>query len=160
MDDDLQQLEAELKRLRPAGPSAPLRVRVGEALAPARPAHPPLWRGLWAAALPVAAAVAVMVFWPGETAPVQTARPKPDREPAGGAGLRMEPSDTLKPVVVENVLYAARDEGLVTLADGTPARRQRLNFVDTVTWKNPRTNVSLVWTVPREEVRVVPVVFQ
>ena len=55
---------------------------------------------------------------------------------------------------------SARDEGLVTLEDGTPARRARLQFVDTITWKNPRTNSSLRWSVPREEVRIVPVVFQ
>ena len=48
----------------------------------------------------------------------------------------------------------------VTLADGTPARRERIQFVDTITWRNPRTNASLTWTVPREEVRVVPVVWQ
>lgn len=66
----------------------------------------------------------------------------------------------MKPIAAENVLVSARDEGLVTLADGTAARRERLHFVDTITWKNPRTNASLVWTVPREEVRVVPISFQ
>ena len=66
----------------------------------------------------------------------------------------------LKPVAAENVLVSASDEGLVTLEDGTPARRERLQFVDTITWKNPRTNSSLRWSVPREEVRIVPVVFQ
>ena len=66
----------------------------------------------------------------------------------------------LKPVAAENVLVSARDEGLVILEDGTSARRERLQFVDTITWKNPRTNSSLRWSVPREEVRIVPVVFQ
>ena len=66
----------------------------------------------------------------------------------------------MKPIAAENVLVSARDEGLVTLADGTEARRERLHFVDTITWKNPRTHASLVWTVPREEVRVVPISFQ
>ena len=65
-----------------------------------------------------------------------------------------------KPVAAENVLYAVSDEGLVTLDDGTSARRERLSYVDTITWKNPRTNASVRWTVPREEVRVVPVKFQ
>jgi hypothetical protein len=68
--------------------------------------------------------------------------------------------EVLKPVAGENVLYSARDEGLVVLEDGTPARRERLQFVDTITWKNPRTNASLKWTVPREEVRIVPISFQ
>ena len=70
------------------------------------------------------------------------------------------PEEVFKPVAAENVLYAVRDEGLVTLDDGTAARRERLNYVDTITWKNPRTNASVRWTVPREEVRVVPVKFQ
>jgi hypothetical protein len=48
----------------------------------------------------------------------------------------------------------------VTLADGTPARRVRQSYVDKITWENPRSNASLVWSVPREEVRVVPVNFQ
>jgi hypothetical protein len=74
--------------------------------------------------------------------------------PAGGDGA------VLKPVAAEKVLYAAQDEGLVTLEDGTTARRERLSYVDTITWKNPRTNASLTWSVPREEVRVVPVHFQ
>lgn len=67
---------------------------------------------------------------------------------------------TLKPVAAENVLYAASDEGLVTLDDGTTARQERLSYVDTITWKNPLTRASLTWSVPREEVRVVPVNFQ
>jgi hypothetical protein len=63
-------------------------------------------------------------------------------------------------VAAENVLISARDEGVITLADGTPARRERLQYVDTITWRNPRTRASIVWSVPREEVRVVPVSFQ
>ena len=66
----------------------------------------------------------------------------------------------LKPIQVENVLLGADDEGLVTLADGTQARRERLRYIDTVVWKNTRTNASLTCSVPREEVRVVPIVFQ
>jgi hypothetical protein len=65
-----------------------------------------------------------------------------------------------KPVAAENVLYAASDEGPVTLDDGTSARRERLSYIDTITWKNSRTNASVRWTVLREEIRVVPVKFQ
>ena len=65
-----------------------------------------------------------------------------------------------KPVSAENLLYAQRDDGLVTLADGTTARRYRSSYVDTITWKNPRTQASLRWSVPRTEERVVPVSFQ
>lgn len=158
MDDELQQLEAELKRLQPVAPAPALVGRVERELATA-PARRRLAEVHWLwAALPAAAAVALVV--------VQFARERPV-EPANEP-LRVVPSVAdvarttapLKPVAAENVLVAAADEGLVFLDDGTPARRERLQFVDTITWKNPRTNASLTWRVPREEVRVVPVSFQ
>jgi hypothetical protein len=31
--------------------------------------------------------------------------------------------------------------------------------VDTYTWKNPRTNASIKWTVPRDEIRVIPATY-
>lgn len=153
MDDELNALEAELRRLRPVAPPAALARRIARDLAPAAPparrAPQPaagFWPWRWAAvALPAVAAIALLVFAPAP--PV--ARPAP-----------AVAADVLKPVAAENVLYAARDEGLVTLADGTTARRARYTYVDTITWKNPRTNAVLTWRVPREEVRVVPVVFQ
>lgn len=151
MDNELENLEAELKRLRPAPSSARLTARVGRELAaaPARRLAASIhW--LWAAMLPAAAAAVAMFvqFVP----------------PAGRAvavpALAAVDDAPLKPVAAENVLVAARDEGLVTLDDGTPARRERRHYVDTIVWKNPRTHASLTWTVPREEVRIVPVVFQ
>jgi len=163
MDKELQQLEQELKRLHPAQPSPRLQERIrrdlrrGDGGHGSRPAHRPVWAGAWwwIAVLPAAAAVAVAVLlW------------REPRRPAagGGAGPGALPDRTagdgvLRPVQAENVLYAASDEGLVTLDDGTPARRARLHYVDTITWRHPRTNASLTWSVPREEVRVVPVEF-
>ena len=154
MDDELQQLEAELKRLRPAAPARGLLARLERDLTPA-PARrvTPLW-WLWAGALPVAAALALLVAF-------NLRRDQPG-EPAGAAPVEVAASlpPAFKPVAAENLLYAASDEGLVKLDDGTAARRERLSFVDTITWKNPRTNASVRWSVPREEVRVVPVNFQ
>lgn len=163
MDDELEQLEAELKRLSPARPSRVLEDRIARELAPApvastsapatakaprrRLATVHWW---WSAALPAAAAIALIVLAPGRRAAVE--------HDAAAAPTPMVAA--LKPVTAENVLYAVRDEGLVTLEDGTQARRERLNYVDTITWRNPRTNASLTWTVPREEVRVVPVSYQ
>ncbi len=155
MDEDLQQLEAELTRLRPATLRRELFARVEAQLAiPVRRPRPLWW--LWATALPIAAAFAVVFVVsirnspaPGNETASAVARPA---APAGAAAF--------KPVAAENVLYAAEDEGFVTLEDGTSARRERLDYVDTITWKNPRTNASVRWTVPREEVRVIPVVFQ
>lgn len=150
MDDELKNLEAELQRLRPAAPSRALRERVARELAsPAAMQSVAPRRWVWFAVLPAAAA-AVVVF-------LQFSRRPIDAESSGGAVVAADP---LKPVAVENVLVSASDEGLVTLEDGTPARRERLQFVDTITWKNARTHSSLRWSVPREEVRIVPVVFQ
>jgi hypothetical protein len=158
MDDELQQLEAELKWLRPAAPARRLVARLERELAPmaarSRQPAPLLW--FWAAALPAAAALALVV---GSVMRRDLAGAREAAKPNVDV-LPLEDRSGLKPITAENVLYSATDEGLVTLDDGTRARRERLNFVDTITFKNPRTNASLKWSVPREEIRVVPVSFQ
>lgn len=68
-----------------------------------------------------------------------------------------ETSPILQPVADDNRVVKQVDEGLVTLSDGTPARRFRITSVDTITWKDPHTNTSLQWSVPREDVRVIPI---
>lgn len=158
MDDDLQQLEAELKRLRPVAPKPALVDRVERELA-AAPARRRLAEVHWLwAALPAAATVALIFVQFARERAVEPAKETRPEAPVIADAARV--TAPLKPVAAENVLVAASDEGLVILADGTPARRERLQFVDTITWKNPRTNASLTWRVPREEVRVVPVSFQ
>jgi hypothetical protein len=140
--DEFAELEAELKALHPAAPSPALRARLATELDSNRPAKPWWFLGT----LPVAAAITAGIFLSQRNLPAV-----PDQ---------MTTVATFQPVAAENVLYATKDEGYVTLEDGTPARRLRSNYVDTITWKNPRSNASLRWTVPREEVRVVPVSFQ
>lgn len=155
MDDELTNLEDELRELRPRPPSPLLVSRVGRALAVEQPRSvlPSKSHGwLWAAAVPVAAALAVMAGFAMNRPPLP--------RPAAARNANAETEGALKPVAAQNVLYAARDEGLVTLGDGTPARRARLNYVDTFVWENPRTKASLKWSIPREEVRVVPIAFQ
>lgn len=162
MDDELKQLEAELKALEPASPSGELLTSIAREMReqPGAPARAALkW---WWIALPAAAAIAVV--WtqlPARPTHVP-ARPDTVARSAVDAATAMVPTavDPLKPIAAENVLISATDEGLVTLDDGTRARRERLQYVDTITWKNARTNASLTWSVPREEVRVVPIAFQ
>lgn len=151
MDEELRELERELRQLRPVSPSPRLLAAVERDLAiPAVKRAFPL-ETMWEKALPIGAAAAVIFLsaLQSDTAPVRSM-------------MRVDGAQAavLRPVAVENVLVAAEDEGLVTLADGTPARRARLQFLDTITWRNPATDASLRWTVPREEVRVVPVHFQ
>lgn len=165
MDEDLKQLEAELTRLQPAAPSRALFARVERDLSAAGRAPVTSWpqarreirpAWFWALSAPLAAAAALAVMF--------TRVPTEGRAPSARAEMVQAATDdsptALKPVAAENVLYSASDEGFVTLDDGTPARRERLRYVDTITWRNPRTNASLTWSVPREEVRVVPVLFQ
>jgi hypothetical protein len=154
MDDDFQQLEQELKRLRPVKPTPDLIARLQHDFrSPERAARSRAWAWL---ALPAFGAVAAAVV----------ALLRPDSTPTGspGAAATVSPPSVsiapFKPVESEKLLVDARDEGYVTLADGTPAHRVRQSYVDTITWKNPQTNASLKWSVPREEVRVVPVSFQ
>jgi len=139
MDNELHELEAELKRLRPVAPAPAVAADIGVALAAPR-------RRFWAwTALPLAAGLAGVALLRSPSTP-------PAPVPAAAAAY--------KPVSAENLLYSQRDEGLVTLADGTTARRYRSSYVDTITWKNPRTQASLRWSVPRTEERVIPVSFQ
>lgn len=164
MDDELKQLEAELERLQPARPSRALVQRIeADLIAKPEPVRRTIDRMGWvfALALPAAAALALML-----TLASRLRNREPAALPAVGASSEVAPvavvanEAPLKPVAAEKVLVSADDEGLVTLDDGTQARRERLRFVDTITWRNPRTNASLTWSVPREEVRVIPVTFQ
>ncbi len=153
MDDELRNFEAELRELTPVAPSRALLARIAANLArdEAEAGFARSW-WLWGATLPVAAALAFMA---GIAMKRDTLT---ERKPP--SAIAAETGEVLTPVAAENIVYAARDEGLVTLGDGTPARRARLNSVDTFTWENPRTKASLKWSVPREEVRVIPVAFQ
>jgi hypothetical protein len=160
MDDEAQQLEAELKRLQPAPPSRRLLERLESELGASRVRHQRstvIW--LWVGALSAAAAIGVLVpRFGGSTSADPTSNLVTNQATLRPLSVAQEA--TFKPVAAENVLISAKDEGLVTLADGTPARRERLHYVDTITWQNSRTNASLRWSVPREEVRVVPIAFQ
>jgi hypothetical protein len=108
---------------------------------------------MWWLALPIAAAAAVMIS-------VGLPSQENEKGVAANSSTQRQPTSIFKPVAVKNMLWSARDEGYVTLADGTQARRVRRSYVDTITWQNPATRASLKWTIPREDVRVVPVTFQ
>lgn len=150
MDDELDALEAELRRLRPAQPS--LRLRTGVVVDLTRARRPERPRSvMWLAFSALASAAMVAL--------VLTMHQRPQADLARTAESKAT-AVSFQPVAAENLLLGARDEGLVDLGHGITARRVRESYLDTITWKNPRTNASLQWTVPREEIRVVPVLFQ
>jgi hypothetical protein len=147
MDDNFQDLEAELGRLQPAAPRSQFLARIESDLAPRRR----VLRGWLWVAIPAAAALAVAAVFGIRRA----ARPSADV-----SALQLAAVPTLRPVEVRDVLVGSRDEGYVMLADGWPARRLREAHLDTIVWKDPRSAASLKWSVPREEIRIVPVNFQ
>ena len=142
MDEELKNLEEELRQLRPHRPSPEFVRRLESAVVkPHRAAR--RWM-LWIA-FPAAAALGWLAL---------------DVETPNFTAAKPAFTASFKPVAAENLLLDASDEGYTTLDDGTPARRVRRSYIDTITWKDSRTNASLTWSVPREEVRVIPVVFQ
>ncbi|MFZ9681579.1 MAG: hypothetical protein ACO3DQ_00010 [Cephaloticoccus sp.] len=148
MDKDLEILEKELTALRPRLPGRTLDGRIAARLQPRRPAQI-----VWLA-LPLAAAVAVVFAWQMP----RGVTPPPVAEEANPSPAKAE--SQFKPVATQNLLYDARDEGVVTLADGSKARRVSRSYVDTVVWRDPRSNASIKWSVPRDEVRLTHLTLQ
>jgi hypothetical protein len=152
MNKELQEFEAELQSLRPRQPSVRLLARIEADLKPKR-GMLLAWAGL-----PLAAAIVMMFVLSSKNMDKPVVRETPvaiTPDPA----VAVEP-DIFKPIATQNVLYATQDEGIVTLTDGRKARRVNRAYVDTVLWRNPQTNASLTWSVPRNEVQVTPVAFQ
>ena len=166
MDDEFTTLELELKRLRPRTLPAIVVNRIAVELEPqtagiARPSWfvtasrwmSSNWR-IGAASAAALGALAVGLHLAAAPGATQSREGISTPQPA-------RPADTeLKPVAAESILYDVRDEGLVTLDDGREGRRVRQRYLDTITWSAPDARRSLRWTVPREEVRILPVVFQ
>lgn len=158
MDEELKALEAELQQLKPRQPSLQATRRIADALSrPAEPSRRTHEVGWWlgVAAIPLAAAIVAIVGLsyrrpPASQRPVAQATPVADRAPASSREI-------LEPTAAENILYDVRDEGLVVLDGGIQARRERLKYIDTIVWEDSRSRASLRWSVPREEVRIVPV---
>ena len=154
MDDqshDFNELEAELRALRPAVLSDDLIWRVDRALADPFPSafaaktHSVFEWLAW----PIAASFVGAVAWLSNGAHSPVVHTIVAETAAVAA--------TYKPVGAENILYDVREEGLTTLADGTPARQVRDRYMDVITWKNAAASSSVCWTVPRDEVRLVPI---
>jgi len=159
MDEEFEQLEAELRRLRPIAADRRLQEAIAKKLSPVRSTSVLRRARTWIA-LPIAATlVGSVLYFTTFSPPISRPTASP---PASGTlpAAAHSPMPQFKPVAARNILVSATDEGLVSLADGTPARRIRQSYVDTITWQNAATKASLTWTVPREEVKVVPVSYQ
>jgi hypothetical protein len=161
MDENLQELENELKRLRPRAASADLLRRLeldlGSEPGARRYTTATSLRSWKWAAWSMAGAVAVVAIVLTLNRPdhsVPAAPPESSRFVA--APTTVQPAaNRYEPVAASSVLYEMKDDGVATLPDNSPGRQVRYRYVDTYTWKNPATNAALKWSVPRDEVRLV-----
>lgn len=159
MNSDVDELENELRRMRPRSLPAPLVGRVAAEL----DKKPDEGRGIlasWRAwILPAMAAAALAVAVTSIPFFVRESGEEPGAGKAA-APTTMTQAETysrLHPVRATNVLYDAVNEGIVYLEDNTPARRMRFSYLDTITWEDPRSGTSLQRSVPREEIYFIPV---
>jgi hypothetical protein len=166
MDNSLEEFENELKALQPRRAAPHWLDQVNRELAAELPASArphfttatnlSSWKWLgWrtaglAAALAIVATMALISLRQSRpaVAPLEVAKNTPPVPSATVASYQ--------PVSASNVLYDLKDEGEVNVAGTASARQVRARYVDTYTWRNPRNNASIKWTVPRDEVRVVP----
>lgn len=176
MDESLKELEQELKSLRPRSIPGPMMSRLERELCsePAKPVRFNTstnwtswkWAALGLGGLAAAVALVSLVSVRrqpeppagDETAPIAaqpvTAVPA-SVNPATVASVA--DSEVYRPVRAATVLYDLQDEGPVKNAGDLPARQARFRYVDSYTWQNSRGNASVRWSVPRDEIRVVPV---
>lgn len=169
MDESLQEIENELKTLQPRRAPARWLNQINRELAAELPAsvRPRYatatnlgswkWLGWRTAGLAAALALVATVGLVNLPRPVPVVAPSviaTTPVPATPAAVA-----AYEPVTASNVLYDLKDEGEVQGEGEAMARRVRARYVDTYTWKNPRTNASIKWTVPRDEIRVVPASF-
>ncbi len=169
MDESLLELENELKRLTPRAPSAALLATLESELGPATAASAPAparrytsatslrsWK--WTSwSLAGAAAAAFLLFFL-LTARQPALSPEPRvavTPPAETATPSAMVTNRYEPVQASSVLYDLRESEPALLPDRTEGREVRYRYVDTYTWKNPATNASVRWSVPRDEVRLI-----
>jgi hypothetical protein len=170
MDESLQELENELKRLSPRRTTPNLLAALERELGPVGTATPARrystatslhsWKWVtWSLAGAAAAAlVALAVFnqfgrkaAPAPSAPVDRVASAPTPQPAPLEVV----ANRYEPIKASSVLYDLQESEPTTLPDRTEGREVRYRYVDTYTWQNPSTNASLRWSVPRDEVRLV-----
>lgn len=169
MIDPHDTLADELRRIRPGEPPLRLGEAIGRELAPpgaAAPARPALPRSvkisLWTSwSLTALAACLAFAFGLRQPAAAGRLTSAPTGAPGGESpptvpAVSADPAP-LQPVSSRGYLFSARDEGLVMLEDGLPARQVRYQFIDTLQLRRPGDHASVSVSYPREEIRLVPV---
>jgi hypothetical protein len=166
--NDSSELEAELKRLRPAPVANELFSRIERALAqpaitpsagflqrPSRRAR--VW---WSLGLGLSGATALVLL--GLTFFAERPRPKSAVAQETAAPSERGLTSGFQPSALTQVVYRQRDEGLVFSPNQSERvlRRVRYDTRETMQWRNPRTGASLRVSYPAEQVVLTPVSFQ
>jgi hypothetical protein len=179
--NDFSEIENELRKLRPAQPSAILFERIEEALAEhygtsaAADARwswrRPPWRTPYNWGLGLAATAVLVLFAAvnlerhqqrGEKVAQSSSAPEigpvlPGSRGENGAA-RSSFSDRFVPAGATRLVYNTRDEGLqFAPTSGQPLRRLRYQTREAWQWRNPTTGASLRVSYPSEEVVLIPV---
>ena len=163
--NDFSELESELKKLRPAQPSADLSSRVARAFLEPTPAveltdnviHPDRFRINWVVVgLGLAAAATFLLLARIDNAPDKKQSTLATASPAQTQMPRA--TGSMIPAGLTEVVYHTRDEGLLYPHGSTqPMRRVRSQRRETLQWRNPETGASLRVSYPSEEVTLTPI---
>jgi hypothetical protein len=166
--NDFDEIESELRKLRPAQPSPVLLERIEQGLDDCRAGAPPaaregwqakLWRYNFAWGLGLAAAAVLLLF---VRINMDRRQNRPERVAQITPAPATETGSTFKsqfvPSGLTQVVYHTRDEGL-QFPNGLdqPVRRVRYQTHETMQWRNPTTGASLRVSYPSEEVVLIPV---
>jgi hypothetical protein len=166
--NDFSELEAELKKLRPAPISDELLARIERDLSRPEPAptagllpRPRARVNFWSLGLGLAGAAALLVVGLGHFDEPPPSQPRIAQENATPAPPNEERTG-LQPSTLTRVVYQRRDEGLVFSPNHSeqPLRRVRYQTRDTMQWRDPQTGASLRVSYPAEQVVLTPVSFQ
>jgi len=168
--NDFSEIEAELKKLRPAPISQDLCARVERALtsnvSTAAVFRRPKRRGnlWWSLGLSLAGASALVLLGLAflEEAPLSTPHLNVAQDRSTPA-TTVPPNDNgFRPAALTRVVYQRRDEGLIFSPNQSepPLRRVRYDTRETMRWRNPQTGASLRVSYPAEQVVLTPVSFQ
>ncbi len=178
MNDPIDAFETQLRRLKPVSPAPELRERIAAAFATG-PVPIPERAAAWRTALErlfgpnpsfawkcaaaavalaiVSAAILVVRFEVEPTVPMGSASPDVrlnDRSQGSTAALSVpavaNPSN-LRLARAASESQAVMDEGLVRDESGAIERRIRMQFIDTLEWRDAETGAQVVVSYPREE---------
>jgi hypothetical protein len=168
--NDLSDLEAQLKAIRPAPLRESFIARVESEIAkpetateePDNIVRPVQFRTHWIFGLGLAAAAAVLLLvranFQAPRDSVRTAAASPPPTPSLAPETARPVPNAFLPAGATQVVYHKRDEGLLFAQNSQePVRRMRSITQETLQWKNPATGASLSVSYPSEQVELVPI---